>query len=397
MQRQFSGYGGVKVIATKPAGGFCYIRVRSFLAVWTAFRKGEISLYDVRVWLASFEIVAQRCKAKDRIPEYKLKEVLALVSSGTQSQVRTSINRLMTIGLLHWADREISLNTSQAETRLGDDDAWLELLNAVANNRRKAPVPRKMIRYLSQSRSVSLHMVTWGHMLRCMYYRKDRCVSGGRVKSSWIAQTFQGDERNIKKARKTLIEIGWLVPIESSQIAMNRWGLQAVINLHWAAPGSKAKTPPLQDQNEAKTPPLIDRKLSYSKRSINQKLEANTGVKNQTNIESIPSLKHITIEDLRDPVRLDQLYRAATKAGSLPHSEANRLLWFAAAERALAEGKHNPCGLFVSLYRRKLWHHITQEQEDRARVKLKILDYGEEPLVSRSIYSQIPDYDSLAA
>jgi len=57
---------------------------------------------------------------------------------------------------------------------------------------------------------------------------------------------------------------------------------------------------------------------------------------------------------------------------------AGRLQWFAAAERALAAGERNPCGLFVAMYRQGLWHHITQAQEDSARVKLRLLDFGEE-------------------
>ena len=64
--------------------------------------------------------------------------------------------------------------------------------------------------------------------------------------------------------------------------------------------------------------------------------------------------------------------------GMVRHSRASRLRWFAAAEHALAAGERNPCGLFVAVYRRGLWHHITQAQEDVARAKLRLLDFGEE-------------------
>lgn len=49
-----------------------------------------------------------------------------------------------------------------------------------------------------------------------------------------------------------------------------------------------------------------------------------------------------------------------------------------------AVGSSNPCGLFVSLCRNRLWQHITHEDEDNARAKLKMLDYGEEVHVLRS-------------
>jgi len=99
----------------------------------------------------------------------------------------------------------------------------------------------------------------------------------------------------------------------------------------------------------------------------------------------------------RDPLRLDKLYGQAVETGRLPHSEFNRLQWFAAAEHAVVVGKQNPCGLFVSLYRQKLWHHITHEQEDNARAKLKMLDYGEVSRLPGDMREFVPDCDGLAA
>jgi hypothetical protein len=108
-------------------------------------------------------------------------------------------------------------------------------------------------------------------------------------------------------------------------------------------------------------------------------------------------LKHIIPEDLGDSVRLDALYRQACAAGSLPHSQSNRLLWFAAAERALSEGMQNPCGLFASIYRQRLWSYITLEQEDAARAKIKKLDFEEEIRSPGDPCGMLPVYDSLAA
>ena len=330
-------------------------------------------------------------------PSFREKELILLVGGGTTGKVKKGIQRLEALGLLEWSRNCISVDTAKAEIALQDSDEWLDILSLVKNNRRKIPVPRKMIRYLARSRSVSLHMTTWGHMLRCLYYRKDRCVSGGKTKLSWLVQVFHGDHRNIKKARKHLIDIGWLEPVESSQISLNRWGLQTLINLHWNIPGNESISPPLKKHNDANSPPLIDRKLSYSKRVINQKPQRATGVKTKTRVHFKPTLKHITLEDLRDPMLLDQLYWQAIEARSLPHSEFNRLLWFAAAEHSLSAGKQNPCGLFVSLYTKKLWHHITQEQEDYAKAKLKKLDFGEDSHLPGKMCSKLPIYDSLAA
>ena len=156
------------------------------------------------------------------------------------------------------------------------------------------------------------------------------------------------------------------------------------------------KTPLPLAHNQAKVPPPIINNKPLSG-SNNQKPQRASGVKNKPKNIPASSLKHIALEDLHDSARLDLLYREATEAGILKHSEFNRLQWFAAAEHALAVGKQNHCGLFAAIYRQKLWRHITHEQEDHARAKLKMLDFGEESRLPGDIRHIVPDYDSLAA
>ena len=52
-------------------------------------------------------------------------------------------------------------------------------------------------------------------------------------------------------------------------------------------------------------------------------------------------------------------------------SEGDRLKFVAAAEHARVIGTKNPCGLFVRLVRGKLWHFLTQGDEDAASLRLK--------------------------
>ena len=82
----------------------------------------------------------------------------------------------------------------------------------------------------------------------------------------------------------------------------------------------------------------------------------------------IPRLPQITIDDLKDPARLDRLFWNAVSTGIIKQSQAQRLQWFAAAERALAVATQNPCALFISTIKNHLWPHITNEQEDLARI-----------------------------
>jgi hypothetical protein len=74
------------------------------------------------------------------------------------------------------------------------------------------------------------------------------------------------------------------------------------------------------------------------------------------------------------------LFEETTRQGLTQGSESARLQFVAAAEHALIIGAQNPCGLFVHLLRRKLWHFITQEDEDAANKRLKQYLYGEPPV-----------------
>ena len=399
MRNNVSGYAGLKAIARKPEGGFCFIRVRSFLAAWIGFKRDDITLYDLRLWLACHEMLARRCQVKgDRLPTYAEEELISLVGSGTKSKAKKGIQRLVAAGLLQWERNCISTDTLKAEAALADSDDYLDALALIINNKRKIPVPRRILRHVIKTRNRTLIGTVFGHLFRCLYYRRDRCISGGKCKSSFVAEALQLDLRNVKAARKQLIQLGWIVPCDSNQTSLNRWGLPVVINLQWEAAerSEEVKTPPLIAHNQAKVPPPIINNKPLSG-SNNQKPQRVPGVKNKPKNVPAPSLKHIALEDLRDPARLDLLYREATEAGSLPHSEFNRLQWFAAAEHALAVGRQNPCGLFAVIYRQRLWRHNTHDQEDIARAKLKRLDFGEESRLPGDMRYIVCDCDDLAA
>lgn len=399
MQNNVSGYKGLKSIAKKPFGGFYFMRARSLLAAWILLKREAIKFYDLRLWLACHEMIERRCTLEpDRLPFFQEKELIQLVGSGNISKVTKGIQKLTKVGLLEWERNCINIDTHKAELTLEDSDDWLDTLTSVKNNRRKIPMPRKVLRHVIKTRNVNLIGTLFGFLFRCLYYRKDRCVSGGRCKVSWISEALQLNERNVKSAKKQLVELGWIIPGDADQRSLNRWGQPVIINLLWqATPNSaKAKTPPPIAQNNAKLPPPIYNKKPLTG-SNTQSPNGTTGVKNKTLSQKRPSLKHIDLEDLIIATRLDELYRQATEAGRLPHSEFNRLLWFAAAEYALEVGKRNPCGLFVKLYSEKLWHYITQKQEDRARAKLKRLDFGEDSHLPGQSCHNYPIYDNLAA
>ena len=85
-------------------------------------------------------------------------------------------------------------------------------------------MPRQAIRLIAGGCRATVIATMLGHLLRCLYYREHRCLSGGWCKASWIAEVFGMDLRSVKAARKYLVAIGWLRTFHTSQRVGNRWG-----------------------------------------------------------------------------------------------------------------------------------------------------------------------------
>jgi len=350
----------------KPDGGFCFIPAMALIRAWWAYKGAFIRLYDLRVWFACFEAVARRCDvAPSRFPRYTLEEIFRLVGGADPGAIQTAVGRLSRAGLLEWSERQIRLPAALSRVDPASDPDLDRMVGLVANHRRKVPVPRRTLRFLAGvSRPVMIATIV-GHLFRCVYYRNGMCIPVGRCKSSWIAETFGVDVRNVKAARSHLRHIGWLALEASSQTAMNRWGAAVTIQLAWEfrQEPKRAKPPPPQPVSPPETPPPgIHRKLSM--RMIHQKPPA--GGRAGVSQEPPPNLNHVLAIDLRDANRLERLFAQAQRRGLSPGGEAARLRFFAAAARALRVGTRNPPGLFASIVRRGLWAHLCLEDEDLA-------------------------------
>jgi hypothetical protein len=178
--------------------------------------------------------------------------------------------------------------------------------------------------------------------------------------------------RGVKAARKYLAEIGWLLPLESPHWHRQRWKATAVINLTW--PGLtgegkvRTKLPPRKAQSMPELPPPESNKELPSG-FRNQKLDSPERAGVQTGEEKRPSLADVKLADLLNFSRTEELYRQAVARGWINHSENQALNWIGAAVRAKSVAG-DPVRVFVAIVRKGLWHHITQEQEERARTAL---------------------------
>lgn len=355
-----------------PAGLFVFVSATGLLATWWAYKQGLIEFRDVRAWLACHELVAQRCTLpKGVTPRFRVEELGRLVGGVGGEHLRASVRRLESASLLSWSDSAI-----RPRTRLDDlSEEGRAFVEAVTNHRRLIPVPRRLLRFLAGERRPVLVATALGHLLRCMYYRNGKCSPSGLCKASWIADVLGVDERNVKAARAELERLGVLIREPTPQLRMNRYGLSMRFNLAWG--GVPRRIPPRRAVSTTELPPLRETGISSSRRSENQNPGAPgpSGVRKRTGRG--PSLSRVLVTDLKDPKRLLMLLQQARRQQYIGGSESERLNFFAAAQRALRLGRTNPAGFFARLVRKRLWHYLAMEDEDRAQKGIVHEGYGE--------------------
>lgn len=368
--RQMKGREGI------PEGKFVFVSATGLLATWWAYKRGRIGFRDFRVWLASHELVAQRCRLeKGRLPRFQIDELQSLVGGEGGQHLRASVRRLQSESLLKWS--ETSIRQADRFDRLTEEAQ--AFVSRVTNHRRRIPVPRRLLRLLAAESRPVFVATAIGHLLRCMYYRNHQCSPSGLCKASWIADRLEVDERNVKAARKELEQRGVLIRDVARQTFLNRHGVPMRFNLKWEGVSRRTKTPPRRNDSATESPPPLRTGISLSRsKNQNPAKRGPHGVRKRTG-QGTPRLSHVEFEDLRTLSRMLILHREAANAGIIGTSEAERLKFFAAAEHARAKGKANPCGLFVSVIRRGLWSFINQPDEDAARKMLRAVECSTSP------------------
>ena len=406
----------LKLQAKKPRGGFIFLTVQQLCLLWWAYRTRLIQLRDFRVWFAAQEMTARRCQIDaGQVPAYTSCELHRLVGGVGGEHLRASLRRLETTGLLTWSGTTLTFATSPTDLRGVHDLAdFHTMYNAIPNHRRRVPVPRQAIRLIAGGCRATVIATMLGHLLRCLYYRDRRCISGGWCKASWIANVFRVDLRNVKAARKHLVSIGWIEILDTPPALCNRWGHYTRIRLSWTraameqAAQNDARTPasasppppafsttespppnkehrePLQELQHQKPAPHADIATAlpprphtvpdFSGPSAGVKKHAMDHPPKTTTVP--PTLRHIVPDDLQETARLLALFEQAQMHGLIGNSESERLTFLGLAEHARVVGSHNPCGLFVALLRHQCWHFVTDSDEDAAHQRFKAHLYG---------------------
>ena len=234
----------------KPKGGYRIITAAVLAATWWAYRQRIIRLVDLRVWFAIHELDARRCRVELTFPRrYNLEELRKLTRISLK-RLKVVLRRLQDAKLLSWSENALEFPDSTDELNLSRQADFRAFLDEIPNPERKVPVPRRTLRLLVGGARPALIATVLGHLIRGLYLKSGKCLNRGRVKASWIADVFGVGLRRVKQARHELIVLGWLIPLEADQWALNRWGAHFRINLEWShldalgpAPATAVKNP----------------------------------------------------------------------------------------------------------------------------------------------------------
>lgn len=401
-------------------GGSVQIPTLELCSAWGCLKMGHIGPLELRIWLAAHEVAhRRRWLPRGRTGSYGASEIHELVGGGGgERAIQKGLRKLSRLGLLRWTDAGPRFLDSPETLTVDDLSAVWEMAGAMPKKRRSFPVPRRMLRLLAGGVKRSVMAAVFGHLIRCPHYSR---TSGGwdpvgTCKANWVAATFGISPSSAKAARAHLVELGWLEALDAPQWYLNAYGGRFAVNLAWsreAEQGGRSgeggaelreqvaehrsgvetpefstdKSGPPQAQTGPKSGPPIENQTSLLRREKNQtplgaKPPAGTPPKQndvstrQTRTSS-PNLKKLTLEDLRSVPRLMEVFDQAlgsplwASKGWTPKDSYNeRLNWAAAATRARARGGPNPCGLFVHLVSKRLWSHITGDDEDAVRVRV---------------------------
>lgn len=347
------------VTAEKPQGGFVLVREDAIFTAWAALCEAKIELRDFRIWLASFEVLERRIGLRaDRTPTYTEVEFRRLVGGVGREHFRTSVRRLERAGLGQWRDHAIDLPGSRSKKGSGGG--------------RLVPIPRPMLRYLARTTGRAFIATALGHVIRCLYFRGGKCISGGYCKSSWVADTFGVSLRPVKDARAKLTAMGFLVPLQADQSRLNRFGSPVLVNLRWGLTTESAPRP--AESTTGIAPPRTQESSFLRRRSDHQKparAAGPTGVFDKK-IKN-PSMRDVKLIDLENPNRLAALFVDAEQRGLVKRCEADQLAFFGAAERAKRVAIRNITGCFVHIVRHGCFGFVAQQDEDVARAKISAL------------------------
>ena len=384
MPRQ-AGVKGGEVWRERIEGGYRRISVVQLCMSWSLYRSARITRRDLRVWFACHELQERRCMVeRGGQVSFTAEEIGAVCGGLAAGDVRASLRSLEQSALLKARKSKMVFARSTTELAEADQGSSTEMLSCITNRRRVIRVPRRLARALAEGMSKALIATVYAHLIRCVYFQaaKSRYRVDGRCKASWIAETFGLSERAVVTARRKLVELGWLVVLESSQWELNRYGLRLVVELDWAVrpvtPRRVSSCPPRETAGRTSCP-RANSTLLRKNRTLGTR-PSGIGVRRRTKRRRGCWPGVLEVRDLREPDRLEAVWQRLVKRRAVGSSQADKATLFAAAAHALRVSTANPCGLFYAILRDELWHHASLADERAGRLTLERCDRTARPV-----------------
>lgn len=369
----------------KPNGGYSFIRCYELLALWGCYRDGDLKLLDIRVWMALRELWMTRAQVGAKVQRRFQIDELTHLTRRDAAAVRASLARLESLGLAQIRKRGIAFSCGEPFRATLSRATVVKMIDSTTNHRRKIPMPRRMLRRLSISRSPAFIATVLGQAMRCLYFRDGACRPIGACKSSWIADVFGVHLRNIKRARSRLVEIGWLQPLSADDWYRRAYGWRGYVNLEWR---DEVKPPPIARARPPKSPPLyINKNLSTrDNKNLPSGRKVGACAQPENSCPRKAPLGRIHDSELQCPDGIERLFRLAAKAGFVQRSVSGRERIAAAAAHAKRVGTRNSAGLFVWLVKNAKWEYLTSGDEDAVRATFVNRDRkGKRPTLTRAV------------
>lgn len=360
------------------AGGYVLVNFEALLAAWTSYRSKQLSLLDLRVYLALHEVQhRRRARASARTwhagqqqtyMRRTVDELQCLTGCRRSSRIHAALQRLGGLGLVERAAGVVELPTGRIvlPRELGTPARCSAEQLAP---RSWLPFPRRLLRFLAGGGSAASIAVATAYVARCIYRQADGGYSGAGCGSvDLIAGVFGLHARTVKAARQALVSLTWLRRQTVARWREQRYGAYYAVDLNWVAP-DRSGSPRAASPDREIAPPLRPGPLSDLKNQNPR--PRGVGCEKTRPTTSTPRLQRLDVADLQRPLRVAALHRQAVAAGWITAGEADRLRVFAAAHHARRVGTHNPPGLFVATVRAQRWHVLTLADEEWARRALQ--------------------------
>lgn len=408
------------VWAERIGGRYRPVPAKQLALAWYCYKAGHITFRQFRIVMAAHEMHERRRYTKSERassckPSYGLDEIKSLVggrgSVTADRALASDVRHLAHIGLVTIDKHAIRFAKDVDQLDIPDHAGFDAMLERLPNSRRSVPVPRRILRALAGGFTSGMAAVTLAVLIRSVYWHKDASVSkntsksgggafriDGRTKREWIAEVFGVTPRTVTEARARLIDLGWLVPLDTSQFLLNRYGAHDAINPEWYPVNDQAEqgaesdldasgssspevvsaggsSRPHTNQNTSPSGNLETRKLRPTRAGPAGESNSSKGKQREQGRGAIakrsaPSIRDIQPDDLRDMARLLKLYEQAVGIGIAKPGEAGRMDFLALAERARMHGRRSGALLYW-LLRENKFEFITQAAEDEAGRRLK--------------------------